>query len=155
MEPTRQPTLDTVRVVGGRRVSGRLDEFETRRVRGQTTKSITREEIEKRNPIDISQLLQSVPSVKVSSNAGVTSIYSTRSSVPGPDGKSLVACRMAIMVDGVVLPVNADIDDRVRPDAVYGVEVFSGPAMIPPQFNSLGGGIGGEKTCGLIAIWTR
>ena len=37
------------------------------------------------------------------------------------------------------------------PDQIHGIEVFAGPASIPPQYN----GAANDKMCGLIAIWTR
>src|SRR6185503_4153985 len=72
------PTLDTVRVVGGRRVTTRLDEFDTRHRSGVATASITREDILKRNPVDAWQMLTNVPSVRIIDSNGVTA-QSTRS----------------------------------------------------------------------------
>ena len=60
---TIAPTLDTMRVIGGRRAVGRHDEFETRRLNHMTTVSYTRDDIVKRNPVDIWQMLRGVPSI--------------------------------------------------------------------------------------------
>jgi hypothetical protein len=38
-----------------------------------------------------------------------------------------------------------------KPEEIHGIEVFAGPASIPLQYS----GIGKDKWCGLIAIWTR
>jgi hypothetical protein len=44
-----------------------------------------------------------------------------------------------------------DMTNLPPPDQIYGIEVFGGPATIPPQYN----GAGNDKMCGLIVIWTR
>ena len=65
MSTVSTPSLDTIRVVGDRIVRGRLEEFETRRLNRQATVSISREDIVKRNPSEIWQMLTGVPSIKV------------------------------------------------------------------------------------------
>lgn len=44
-----------------------------------------------------------------------------------------------------------DMMNLPPPDQIHGIEVFGGPATIPPQYN----GAANNKMCGLIAIWTR
>jgi hypothetical protein len=66
------------------------------------------------------------------------------------------ACYFAVMVDGQMLTPSGNdkaVDLRLLPppEEVHGLEVFSGPSSIPPQF----GGVGVDKWCGLIAVWTR
>jgi CarboxypepD_reg-like domain len=92
-----------------------------------------------------------------------------------------VPCFMSVMIDGVIMngdpPSNAsaavissskgpgikssappepnggtfDMMNLPAPDQIHGIEVFGGPATIPPQYN----GAGNSKMCGLIVIWTR
>jgi hypothetical protein len=67
-----------------------------------------------------------------------------------------VPCFMSVMVDGIVMqPTPPDLAfDLTRlppPAAIHGIEVFAGGSSIPPKYN----GAGGDKSCGLIAIWTR
>jgi hypothetical protein len=149
------PTLDTVRVLGDRRVLGlqRGDEFETRRLNHAATASITRADIAKRDPVDLWQMLTNVSSIKVIDSAGVTAAQSTRSDQITPD---LVrkSCYLTVMVDGIVKNPQGDafdLRDLPRPDEVYGVEVFAGASTIPLQY----GGAGSGKWCGMIAVWTR
>ena len=53
-------TLDEVRIVANRPSSARLDDFEMRRLRQDANSTITQLEIEKRNPIMLSQILRTV-----------------------------------------------------------------------------------------------
>jgi hypothetical protein len=158
LNATLPPQLDTVRVMGSRVVSARLDEFETRRLRHETTASITREEIEKRNPVDTWQMLTNVPSVTIAERMGVVVAQSSRGRNPSLMGP-MAPCPYNVMVDGVAMQsiVGPDgmphVDLKLLPDPkdVHGIEVFGGPAQIPLQY----GGTGNGKWCGLIAIWTR
>ena len=36
-------------------------------------------------------------------------------------------------------------------DEVYGIEIYSGPATIPPEFGSMHK----DAMCGIIVIWTK
>jgi hypothetical protein len=153
LDNARLRFLDTVKVVGSRRVTGRLDEFDARRAGGQTTRSITQDDIEKRNPPFLSQMLMNVPAIEVIDSAGKRYPVSRRGKVPdpnmGPGSITLIKCRLAIMVDGVMMPQSTDLDE-IPPKEVYGVEVFAGAAMVPLQYGS-----SGSRWCGLIAIWTK
>jgi hypothetical protein len=148
------PTLDTVRVVGGRRVTTRLDEFDLRNRSGAATASITRAEIVKRNPVDAWQMLTNVPSIKIIDSSGVTA-QSTRSGHLTPN-LTLAPCYLLVAVDGLVLNKGPgqgafDLRQLPKPEEIHGIEVFAGAASIPLQY----GGVGDGKWCGLIAVWTR
>jgi Carboxypeptidase regulatory-like domain/TonB-dependent Receptor Plug Domain len=148
------PLLDTMRVIGGRRTVARLDEFETRRLNHMATVSYNRDDIVKRNPVDIWQMLRAVPSLLVIDTGGV-SVQSTRSLRTLPDG-STKPCYLAVMVDGLIMSPAGNseaFDLRLlpRPDEIHGVEIFAGPASIPVQYS----GVGSGKWCGMIAVWTR
>jgi hypothetical protein len=156
------PTLAAVRVVGDREVLSRNQEFETRRMLHQATASITAADIDKRNPSDTWQMLTNVPSMRVipfgpgvyaMSARGVRSVVK-----PGDLELKTSACWYRVMIDGLALPDSMpDLGRLPRPSEVYGIEVFAGPATIPPQYNSPLGGAGGagNNYCGLIAIWRK
>ena len=147
------PQLDTVRVLGGKRVSGRLDEFETRRVNRAASASITREDIETRRPVDARQLLLDATSVRVTPFAGGVYVMSARGKRPTLTGDPTAPCLMNVVVDGTPLVPRGDngvdLNELPRPDAIHGIEPYAGAARIPLQYG------GGGKWCGLIAIWTR
>lgn len=153
------PSLDTVRIIGdARRASTRFDEFETRRLNGSATRSIARDEIVKRNPVDAWQMMTNISSVRVAQQAGLVVARSTR--VENARLLSDKPCYLRAMVDGVLLPEDADVEgggkatnlaNLPRPEEIHGIEVFAGPASIPVQY----GGSGSNKWCGLIMVWTR
>ena len=149
------PTLDTVRVVGDRRIPSRLDEFETRRVNRQATVSLTRADIERRNPPNLWQMLAGIPSIQVADIDTMVIARSTRSLSMRPDG-TVESCFLLVMIDGTVMNPDAlhkafDLRLLPPPNDVYGIEIFAGPSSIPLQY----GGVGSGKWCGMIAIWTR
>jgi hypothetical protein len=150
--------LDTVRVVGGRRVTSRLDEFETRRALGLSTQTITSAEIDKRNPFALSQMLQNVPSLRVADSAGHKVAISSRGlkkmvyldPVTGRRTEGLVNCMLQTVVDNVLMPYGFNLDE-ISVREVHGIEIFAGAARTPPQFSSLRT----DSWCGLIVIWTK
>jgi protocatechuate 3,4-dioxygenase beta subunit len=154
MSAVRTPTLDTVRVVGAREDRGRLADFEARRLLHQATVSITREEIQKRNPVDTWQMLTGLASIDVTVRDSRVVATSRRAVVS--EFNTSQPCFVLFMVDGVALRQTDDqggvnLQDLPQPDEIHGIEVFAGPSTIPPQY----GGTGAGKWCGLIALWTR
>jgi hypothetical protein len=167
--------LNEVRVVDERvMVPPRLADFERRRTLGLSTRSITREEIEKRNPTDTWQMLANVPSMKIAQQGSVVIARSMRVESPRLTAGTDMVCYMRVMVDGVLMQEDmleapdfapspshprppqkgyaTDLTKTLpRPNEIHGIEVFAGPASIPPQY----GGTGSNKWCGLIAVWTK
>ncbi|MFI5245466.1 MAG: carboxypeptidase regulatory-like domain-containing protein, partial [Gemmatimonadales bacterium] len=150
------PSLDTVRIVGGKRVTARLDEFETRYMNKLATASFNRDDILKVNPVETWQMLSRVPSVKFIPFGKTGGLFPVSARGMMVNMSGAMPCFMSVMVDGLLMqpdPPDSAVDLRrlPAPDEIHGIEVFAGPANIPPQYN----GAGGDKTCGLIAIWTR
>jgi Carboxypeptidase regulatory-like domain len=165
--------LDTVKVAGAR-LSVRFAEFESRLKNKEATAAFTREDILKVNPIDTWQMLSRVSALKLvpaGANGGWWAV-STRAMRVSAAGAT--PCFMSVMVDGVLMAGDPspstktkpgggdptlneapsgtfDLTNLPSPDQIHGIEVFGGPASIPPQYN----GAGNAKMCGLIAIWTR
>lgn len=147
--------LDAVRIVSNRPLSARLDDFEMRRLRGEASGTVTREEIAKRNPMKLSQLLRGFGGIRIADSLGSIVALSSRGNKPSRNqfgnGFGLVDCAMRTAVDGVLLPSLTNLDGIIVPNDVYGIEIFNGPARLPPQF----GGLRTDNWCGLIMIWTR
>ncbi len=127
--------------------------FDRRRARGGSGHHITREQIDKRNPRFVSDMLRGVAGVRIVNRNGALVPVSTR----GPrqdaqrDGTVRVSdCVMHVGLDGSSTERSFLMDD-VSPKDVYGIEVFAGAASIPAEY----GGLRGEAWCGLIMIWTR
>lgn len=118
-----------------------LAEFEDRRRQG-AGHFITRADIERRRPIRLSDMMRLVPgAVLVPDNTGQSTLYFAAS----PHQR----CPPQYWVDGVMV-TGFNIDD-VQPSDVEGIELYSGPAGIPPAYNRSRG----NTICGLVLIWTR
>ena len=153
---TSAPSLDTLRVVGVRVEQGRYSEFDMRRRMRQATVSITSEEIERRSPTAIWQMLTNVPGVIVADRDNIVVARSQRALMSNFSDQP---CFLQVMVDGVIMNrleskltgSGFDLRQLPPPEQIHGIEVFNGPASIPVQY----GGEGSDKWCGLIAVWTK
>lgn len=145
--------LDAVRIVANRPISARLDDYEIRLARGEANAVITREEIDKRNPIVLSQLLRRLPGIKIQDSSGSIVAVSMRGQklTRTPNGQmAMVQCVLRVMVDGTVMPALTSLDNII-PREIHGVELFLGGARVPLQL----AGTRTDNWCGVIAIWTR
>ena len=143
--------LDTVRVKE-RRITIRMLEFEKRRQQGQG-QFITQEEIERRGSLQASDFLRTMRGLEVSqvttqAFAG-TQVYSRREGGGYTEGGQQNYCALQVMLDGIVLPRNFNLDLLPPPKQIAGIEVYSGAATVPPQFG------GPDRRCGVVAVWTR
>lgn len=118
---------------------------------------MTREEIERRKPSMVTDILAMVPGVWLQSSGGASgrTVYMAR-------GRN---CPAQIYIDGFhinrnvpPMPVSGGhlstteafpIDDMIRPGSVEGIEVYQGLSRVPAEF------LTGEAACGVVAIWTR
>jgi hypothetical protein len=150
LDPTAPPALDTV-TVRANRTNNRFTDFETRRAYGLSTESITREQIERRNPVSLWQMLTRVPSVLVVDSLGFVYARSMRNRNE--------ECWLRVAINGIVQSdARPDLRTLPAPGEVYGIEVFAGAATIPPTMTSPGGndiGLRARTGCGLISVWTR
>jgi hypothetical protein len=147
-------TLAGVRVVGGAVYSARLDDFERRRLAGTASAVVTHEQIEKLGPIATSRMLRGIGGLRIADSSGAIVAISTRGSKPTPNTKgpgfAMVQCVMRVAVDGTIMSPLFNID-QIIPKDVHGIEVFDGPARLPPEFS----GVRTDNWCGLVAVWTR
>ncbi len=107
---------------------------------------LTRADIEKRNPMNMSDMLRLMPGAMLipQSFGGTAVLRFARSAMPGRD------CPPQYFVDGVMTH-GMNIDD-IDPSDIEGVEVYSGPSRVPPQFNDTRIG---TSACGVVVVWTR
>ncbi|MBY0489214.1 MAG: carboxypeptidase regulatory-like domain-containing protein [Gemmatimonadaceae bacterium] len=142
--------LDTVRV-REQRVSLRMLEFEQRRKLG-TGQFVTRDMLERRGSMYAKDFLRNLTGVIVSplsgdQFAGTVALSKREGGSVFGDGAG--ACAMQVLLDGIILPRNFNLDLLPPPKQIAGIEVYSGSATVPPQFG------GPDRRCGVIAVWTR
>lgn len=134
---TIPPVLPNV-VVSGHpgSVGRRFEDFDRRRAlkRGQF---LTRAEIEARNAVNLSDLLQTMRGIRTEC-AGFTCIIETSRSTHG--------CRPAFFVDG---RMSTTFGPTTPVRDIEGIEVYLGPSEIPAEY------LGPDSGCGAIGIWTK
>ena len=130
--------LEPMTVEAQRRAQGRrFAEFQQRMARGSGT-FITKDQIDRRNPINLMDLFRTVRGVQAECT-GIDCIVRF-SGQP-------TSCQPHYFLDG--LDSDAEIVRSLAPRDVEGVELYRGAAEVPAEF----GGI--EAACGVIAIWTK
>ncbi len=143
--------LDTTRVSAISALD-RLSGFEDRRKHEVGGKYITREDIAKQAPVATTDLLRRILGITVADSMHVPIIISSRGmKMANVKGHLVpVQCIVPIAVNGFVKDSYFAINS-IPPDEIYGIEIYDGPASIPPLLN--GGGV--DRYCGLVMIWTR
>lgn len=117
---------------------------------------ITREEIEARHPVRVTDLLRSVPNLQAAVPRGPTGMSGSVMTHAGSAGR----CGVVFFVDGTrvnepsmpgrpSMRDNLSIDDYVVPEEVEGIEVYRGESDTPAEFTSR------WVQCGTVVIWTR
>ena len=115
--------------------------FETRRRQG-IGYFVTREQIEKRGPRLLSDMLRMIPGTILT--AGETGRMTLRFS------RNLARnCPPQFYVDGV--QATGFMIDDMAPGDVEGVEIFAGTTGVPPEYSRLRG----TSNCGTVLIWSR
>jgi Carboxypeptidase regulatory-like domain len=110
----------------------------------------TPEDIERRRPNVITQMLDGIPSVYVKrgmrsrDNAILGNMFDMNGN----------RCRMTVYLDGIRViaqtgPVYDTLDELVDATSVAGVEVYARPIEVPAQYQQLNG------TCGVVLVWTK
>lgn len=107
--------------------------------------AITREKIEQRPGASITDLLRTVPGVRVLSGGGRSDVI-----IPGA-GQSIYGgqCRVQVYLDGRKFEYDATTLDQLFAWDIEAIEVFRNLAELPAEM------AGPESRCGVIAVWTR
>ncbi|MDF1505773.1 carboxypeptidase regulatory-like domain-containing protein [Roseisolibacter sp. H3M3-2] len=139
----RLNTLQSVVVQADRtKLNKDYNGFMERKRRGMGGRFITEDDLNRRNPIVITDALRTTPGLSVVPN-GTGFGYA----IQGRGG-----CTPDVWVDGMrVFDGATDLDQLVRPMDVAGVEVYNSAGTIPAQFMGAAGG----GNCGVVAIWTK
>jgi TonB family protein len=119
--------------------SGRMRSFNERRARG-IGRFFTADDIDRRRPQVVSDLLRTLPGVRITSN-GPQSVVTFRGQT----------CTPLIWLDGMPASAGYLDPDLFEPSSLAGIEIYTGPASVPAELMW----INGAGRCGVIALWTR
>lgn len=128
-------------VYGRRNVTGRMAGFYERMSRGNGH-FMTREQIERRNPHNMTDLFRMIPGARVE---------------PTRFGDSRIRFRGArtpplVWLDGTPLYAGEFNLDSVDPRTFEGIEIYSGPSSVPAEFQ---GNRTMSSASGTIILWSR
>ena len=118
--------------------------FDERKKNGFGT-YLTREDIEKRGSINMTDLFRQIPGVQVIWDGSEYLVQMARSAALG------TSCPVQWYIDGSPFLVSGDDMDQVlRPEDIEAIEVYKSGTDTPVQFQSAG-----NSACGTIVVWTR
>jgi hypothetical protein len=146
---TLRAVLDTARITAARVSNLHMKGFEERRQSTGIGHFMTAQDIARRRPSLISDVLRLVPGMRFerSGNDGAETMILMRATF-GLEDK----CTPEIFIDNRFLGYMSgeDLDMSVRPNDVAGIEVYPS-SMAPAEFNR---GMASSH-CGVIVIWTK
>lgn len=118
-----------------------IEDFYRRRARGIGT-YITREDVEARRALRLSDVFRDTPGIRFVRVQGGSGIRFTSSPIHRRD------CVPMIWLDGQ-RAAGMEIDE-LQVNEIEGIELYHGPSTTPMQFSQ-----GSLTTCGTIVIWSR
>jgi hypothetical protein len=137
------PELSAVEVVSKRDQGLERVGFSTRKRVGASGYFMTPEQIESRKAIQFTDLMTTVPGMRVQGTMGRMFISSTRTA-----GRA--GC-VNIFVDGSKWQQleAGDLDSFIKPDEVAAIEVYQTGTTMPVEFTS------GGADCSAVVVWTK
>jgi len=133
-------SIAAVQVIGRRDLTGPMAGF-YKRLQAGGGRFFTQADVVKRQPAKMTDLLRSVPGIRIESR--------------GFDNKVRIRgnrCSPLIWLDGQGLFAGEFDLDSVDPYTFEGIEVYSGPASVPIEFQ---GNQRVSSSCGTIILWSR
>jgi Carboxypeptidase regulatory-like domain len=113
-----------------------LQQFYERKASNNFAKFFERKDIQRRNPLYLSEMVATVSGASVSSTGAGNRIL-------------LRGCQPMVWVDGMRAP-GAELDEVARPSDVAGMEVYPSNAGLPPEYQDRN-----NRMCGAIMVWTQ
>lgn len=145
-------TLETVTVTADADSIPGIRGFAERKARGNGW-YFTRKDIEQMQPRQVTDVLRRVPGMQIEVGTGPLGTGNptarTGRNISGANGP----CNMTYYLNGSPLDLSAglSINHVVAADDLAAVEVYTGSAQVPPEFNS---SLRGSR-CGVVGVWTR
>ena len=140
LRPTAQRLARVIVNAKGDRYTGRLAGYYQRLERGTQGQFITRADLEREKPPQLTDMLQRQPGVHLSRGR------------PGPARLQMRGreCLPLVWLDGAALS-GGDVDlDAFAPTTIEGIELYLG-ASVPSRYQ----GVRGQSECGVVLLWSR
>jgi TonB family protein len=140
LRPTAQRLARVVVNASHDRYTGRLAGYYQRLERGTQGQFITRADLEREKPPQLTDMLQRQPGVRLARGR------------PGPARLQMRGreCVPLVWLDGVSLS-GGDVDlDAFAPTTLEGIELYLG-ASVPSRYS----GVRGQSECGVVLLWSR
>jgi hypothetical protein len=110
------------------------------RQQGGLGRFVTAAEIARQRPIEVSDVLRTIPGVRL-----LPAGFNKWAVVMSRSGGN---CQPVVYMDNMQVAAN-EIDDVLQPEHVSGIEVYRGGSEVPAQWG------GSRASCGAIVIWTK
>jgi hypothetical protein len=142
---TFRAVLDAIRVTAQRTERADMGGFASRARRSGMGRYMSAEQVQRRNVLETSDLLKTMPGFVGDGSLMMKSGYSDGA------GNFDVNCPAEVYIDGHLMRgiSAAELDALVKPEHIEGIEVFSAGSPKPPQFDS------GMSGCGSLVIWQK
>ncbi|MEN9508951.1 MAG: hypothetical protein RLZZ621_1514 [Gemmatimonadota bacterium] len=134
-------TLETVRTIGRRDLTGPMAGFYRRMQTGGGGRFITLAEIEKRNHVQMTDVLRMIPGLRIETRGFINHVRMRGS-----------RCAPLVWLDGNPMFAGEVDLDAFDPRTFDGIEIYSGPATVPVEFH---GNQRMNSSCGVIVLWSR
>jgi carboxypeptidase family protein/TonB-dependent receptor-like protein len=113
-----------------------LEEFYARKGHNNFATFFEKKDIQKRNPLYLSEMLRTIAGATISSAGAGNRIL-------------LRGCQPMVWVDGMRAP-GAELDEVARPNDIAGMEVYASNAGLPADYQDRS-----NRMCGAIIVWTK
>ncbi len=106
---------------------------------------ITRDDIRRRAPVVVSDMMRGIPAVRVVPTDGMRNAIVMARGVGGAG----LGCRPTLFLNGMRIAPgddDVDLDTFVRPNEIEGIAIYPSAAQTPAEYQS-------RHACGTIVIW--
>jgi hypothetical protein len=131
------PVATDVEAVTIEGATGKLQGFNTRRVRNNFGYFFDQNDIRRKNPRYISELFRTIPGARLQTSRRNGNVLELRN------------CTPRIWIDGVRAD-NAQIDEIMAPSEIAGIEIYPSFAGVPAEYMDKE-----NRACGVVLVWTR
>lgn len=129
--------LEAVAITGRRRYSGRLGGYYERLASRTQGTFITREDIDRGNPRQLTDVLRRAPGVEI--------VRGSRLRLRGRN------CAPLVWIDGVSMPAGEVELNTFAPSSLEGIEIYMTASGAPGRYQATGD----ESRCGTVLLWSR